>query len=50
MRMSAPSALASSREPSEPGMRSMSPKHVKITPGLVREGDAVVHAAHRDHA
>ena len=31
MRMSAPSALASSSEPSEPGTRSMSPKHVKIT-------------------
>ena len=33
MRMSAPSALASSRLPSEPGTRIMSPKQVKITPG-----------------
>ena len=31
MRMSAPSALASSSEPSEPGIRIMSPKQVKIT-------------------
>ncbi len=33
MRMSAPAALASSSEPSEPGTRIMSPKQVKITPG-----------------
>ena len=48
--MSAPSALASSRLPSEPGTRIMSPKQVKITPGCARDRDAVVHAAHRDHA
>ena len=34
MRMSAPSALASSRLPSDPGTRIMSPKQVKITSGL----------------
>ena len=33
MRTSAPSAFASSSVPCEPGMRSMSPKQVKITPG-----------------
>ena len=31
MRMSAPSALASSSVPRDPGTRIMSPKHVKIT-------------------
>ena len=34
MRMSAPAALASSRLPSDPGTRIMSPKQVKITPSL----------------
>ena len=33
MRTSAPCALASCSEPSEPGIRIMSPKQVKITPG-----------------
>ncbi len=33
MRTSAPSALASSSVPCDPGTRSMSPKHVKITSG-----------------
>ena len=33
MRMSQPSALASSRLPSEPGTRIMSPKQVKMTSG-----------------
>ena len=33
MRTSAPAALASCSEPWEPGIRSMSPKQVKITPG-----------------
>jgi hypothetical protein len=32
MRTSAPSALASSSDPVEPGTRIMSPKQVKITP------------------
>ena len=36
--------------PSAPGTRSMSPKQVKITPGLVGDRDAVVDAPHRDHA
>ena len=34
MRTSAPCAFASSSEPSLPGTRIMSPKHVKITPGV----------------
>ena len=50
MRTSAPSALASSSVPREPGTRIMSPKQVKITPGSLRDGDPVVDAAHRDHA
>ena len=33
-----------------PGTRIRSPKHVKITPGSMRDGDAVVEASHRDHA
>ena len=50
MRTSAPAALASSRVPVEPGTRIMSPKQVKITPVVLGERDAVVDAAHRDHA
>ena len=50
MRTSAPFAFACSRLPREPGTRMASPNVVKITPGCVGDGDAVVDASHRQHA
>ena len=50
MRMSAPSAFASSSVPSPPGTRIMSPKQVKIDVRLHRHRDPVVDPAHRDDA
>ena len=50
MRTSAPRALCSSGLPCAPGTRIMSPKAVKTTVGIGEHGEAVVDAAHRQHA
>ena len=50
MRTSAPSALACIRLFLEPGTRIASPKVVKITCGLLGDGDAIVDPPHRQDA
>ena len=50
MRTSAPRALCSSGLPCVPGTRIMSPNAVKITSGSLGHGQAVVDAAHGQHA
>ena len=50
MRTSAPRALCSSGLPFVPGTRIMSPNAVKITSGSSGDREAVVDAAHRQHA
>ena len=50
MRMSAPAALASSSEPSEPGHAHHVAEAGEDHAGLVGERDAVVDPPHRDHA